>query len=550
MKKNNRYFIAILVMSILMFISVPFSVFADSNTSDNYKALVDTGFESGEYSGWTSFGSKSELVITNEKAYSGFSSLKSQNREVTWSGPSLNLTDIVIPGEEYLFRVYAISESAEEMELFLTIKYVDINGAESYNNMVAEIIGKDEWTFIECTAVVPDNIKDAIFYIESGTGTDEFCIDDVSIYGVEKLKNDSVSENETSLEFDFENNTDGWIPRGEIELEVNDNFSYSGSSSLFVSEKTEHWNAPMVRLASVMPGVNYTYSGYVMFIAKSGDNAHPFSICLQYNLNGEEIYAIIKSKMLQNGTWSKISGDYVLPENATDVYFYVRADDDNDENFEKLSFYIDNVKIVDSTAAVRIRRRNMLLMAAASLVLVVLIFLILRYFIRKNLETKAALRASTIDSMTGACNRNTYEEYIAELDKNPEKCENLYVMACDVNFLKYINDNYGHDSGDKAIIRCAGVLLRVFGKKGTVYRIGGDEFVCFSTVNLLDAVNVEFARENLDYKGYPFSAAVGIAHYDPQVDIGGADIKAIIARSDKEMYKNKVEIKKNVDFID
>lgn len=548
MKKYYRYFITLMVTSILMFISVPFCSLA----ADDYKALVDTGFESGEYEGWSSFGSKSELTITTEKAYGGFSSLKSYNRSENWSGPSLNITDIVTPGKEYLFRVYVISDTAEEMDVLLTLKYVDDSGAESYNNMITATVGNDEWVFVECSAAIPENITDAIFYIESGTGTENFFIDDVSIYGSELPKKDVIfEENKSSLEFDFENGVEGWIPRGILSMSISEDFSYSGNSSLIVSDKTENWNAPMVRIASVSPGVNYTYSAYVMYIDRECDENHYFSIRLQYNLNGEEIYSTIKSKMLENGTWSKISGDFILPLNATDVYFYVREDSaDEEELLENITFYVDNVKIVDSTAAVRLRRRNMILMAVAAFVVIIGLFFLLRYFIRKNNETKAALRASTIDSMTGASNRNTYEEYVAELEKNPEKCEKLYVMACDVNFLKYINDNYGHDSGDKAIIRCAGVLLRVFGKKGTVYRIGGDEFMCFSTVDLSDAVNVEFARENIDYKGYPFSAAVGTAHYDPLIDLGGPDIKALIARSDKAMYNHKVEIKKSVDFID
>ncbi len=551
MKKNNSYFITLLMMSILMFMSVPFSAFADDKTSENYKALIDTGFESGEYEGWTSFGMKSELSITNEKAYGGFSCLKSHSRTAAWSGPSLNITDIITPGEEYLFRVYAISDTADEMEVILTLKYVDNEGTESYNNMTAAVIGNDKWAFIETSAVIPENIKDAIFYIESGDGLDDFCVDDISIYGYNMKENESIQEDDDdSLSFDFESGTEGWIPRGEVLMEISKDFSYSGKQSLYVYDKVENWNAPMIRITSVVPGVNYTYSAYVMYIDKQCDEDHYFSIRLQYNLNGEEIYKTIKSKLLHNGTWSKISGDYILPAEATDIYFYIRADDDNGDVFENLEFYVDNVKIVDSTAMVKLRRRNIALMAVASLAALVVLFFILRHFIRKSNETKAALRASTLDSMTGACNRNTYEEYVAELEKNPEKCEDLYVMACDVNFLKYINDNYGHDCGDRAIIRCAGVLLRVVGKKGTVYRIGGDEFICFSTVNLMDAVNVEFARENLDYKGYPFSAAVGVAHYDPQVDLGGADIKVIIARSDKAMYKNKVEIKKSVDFID
>ncbi len=549
MKKNYRYFWVLLLTSILVFTSIPFNAAADSK-SDEYRALVDTGFESGEFEGWTAFGSKSDVLISNEKAYNGFSCLKSYNRTEAWSGPSLNITDIITPGEEYLFRVYAIADKVEEMEILLTLKYVDDTGAESYNNMVTETVRNDTWTLIESTAVVPDNITDAIFYLESVSGTDDFCIDDISIYGGNKPKNNLVyEENDGLLSFDFEKGTEGWIPRGEVKMEITEDFSYSGKRSLYISDKVENWNAPMVRIASVVPGINYTYSAYVMYIDKQCDDDHNFSIRLQYNLNGEEIYATIKSKLLQNGTWSKISGVYVIPDGATDLYFYIRADDE-EENFENIDFYIDDVEIVDSTAAVNLHRRNMILMAVAALAIVFVLFFLLRFFIRKSLETKAALRASSIDSMTGACNRNTYEEYVAELEKNPEKCENLYVMACDVNFLKYINDNYGHDCGDKAIIRCAGVLLRVFGKKGTVYRIGGDEFVCFSTVDLSDAVNVEFARENIDYKGYPFSAAVGVAHYDPQIDLGGADIKALIARSDKAMYEHKIEIKKTVDFID
>lgn len=548
MNNNFRHFLSLLLTSILIFISVPFSTFADDTPDDGYKAIVDTGFESGEYDGWTSFGSKSELSITDEKAYGGFLSLRSHNRTEIWSGPSLNLTDIVVPGEEYLFRVYAICESSEEMTVNLTLKYVDVNGAESYNNIAGATVNRDEWMFIEGTAIIPDNIKDAVFYIESGTGTEVFCIDDVSIYGKSKPKNEVVTEVEnTSLEFDFENDLEGWIPRGDILLEVDGKFSYSGGNSLFVSERTEDWNVPMVRLTNMIQGGNYTYSAYVMYIDKKNDEDRSFSICVQYNFNGEAIYYPIKSKLLQNGTWSKISGDFILPVDATDVYFYVRADD---EESNELSFYVDNVKIVDSTAIVRLRKRNAVLISLAAVVFAAGMGFVMSLFIKKSRETKAAIRASSLDSMTGACNRNTYEEFIAEMEKNPEKCENLYVMACDVNFLKYINDNYGHDSGDKAIIRCAGVLLRVFGKKGTVYRIGGDEFMCFSTVNLTDAVNVEFARENIDYKGYPFSAAVGTAHYDPQIDLGGPDIKALIARSDKAMYNHKIEIKKSVDFID
>lgn len=535
-------------MSLLIFISSsPVNTFAD----DDYKALVDTGFESGKFDGWTSFGNKSEIIVTNEKMYNGFSALKTQNREVAWSGPALNITDIINAGEEYLFRAYAISDSAEEISVMMTLKFVDEAGTESYVNMSTAVVGKDKWELMECSAVIPENAADIIFYFETASGTDDFCIDDVSVYGKGKENPEIVyEENETALEFDFEDGTGGWIPRGEVQMEVTDSFSYSGDYSLYVSGKNQHWNAPMVRIASVKPKVNYTYSVYVMYMDKECPENHSFSIRLQYNLNGEEIYSTIKSKKLRNGTWSKITGDYMLPANATNVYFYVRADDDYQLEFENLSFYVDDVKIVDSTAALKIRKRNMTIFAIVGIATVTGLFFLARYFIKKSKETKAAIRSACIDSMTSAYNRNSYEEDIAELEKDTERCKKVFVTACDVNFLKYINDNYGHDSGDKAIIRCAAVLLKVVGKKGKVYRIGGDEFMCITNNDLTDAINVEFARESADYKGYPFSAAVGTAHFDPFVDLGGPDIKALVVRSDKAMYNHKVEIKKNVDFID
>ncbi len=548
MKKIRfSYFVSIVITLLIYALSSPVNVFAE----EEYKALIDTGFESGEFEEWISFGNRSEIVISKDKVHQGFSSLKVQNRKEAWSGPALNITDIVTPGEEYLFRTYVISDTDEELEMLMTLKIVDSAGKESYQNMASIVVDNNKWQLVESICVIPTDVTDITFYFETANGKDDFYIDDVSIYGYKNSKQENNRDNEEeALEFDFEESLCGWIPRGEVKMELTDSFSYSGKYSLYVSGKNEYWNAPMVRITSVQPRVNYTYSAYVMYIDEECNEDHSFSLRLQYNLNGEEIYSIIKSKNLQNGTWSKISGDFFLPADATNVYLYIRADDEEEQQFENLSFYIDDVEIVDSTAALRIRRRNMTIFAFAGIVAIAGLFLLARYFIKKSNETKAAIRGACIDSMTNAYNRNTYEEDIAELEKDTEKCRKIFVTACDVNFLKYINDNYGHDSGDKAIIRCAAVLLKVVGKKGKVYRIGGDEFMCITDNDMTDAINVEFARESADYKGYPFSAAVGTAYYDPFTDLSGPDIKALVARSDKAMYEHKVEIKKNAGFID
>lgn len=50
------------------------------------------------------------------------------------------------------------------------------------------------------------------------------------------------------------------------------------------------------------------------------------------------------------------------------------------------------------------------------------------------------------------------------------------VVYLDVNGLKEINDNLGHDSGDELLKACAKIIQNSF-EIGSYYRIGGDEFV-------------------------------------------------------------------------
>lgn len=547
MKKYSALFLSLFLL--LIFFLVPLSGFADDpkNDKDEYIALVSTDFESEQFEGWTAFGNRSKISITNERSHSGNASVITSDRDMPWSGPSLNISEIVVPGSELFFRAYVISESPEGANIMMSLKYVDGSGKESYETIANRSVENDKWMLMENTAVIPSDAENVCLYFETESGLTDFCVDDITIYGYQQAAKEPEEYSGSSVAYDFETDHNGWIPRGNVELKLSKDFSYSGERSLYVTNKSDFWNAPMVRAGMVKPRVNYTYSACVMYIDKECEDNQIFYIRLQYNLNGEEIYSTIASKVLQKGTWSKISGDFILPDNASDVYFYIQSNNEDDQQF--VSYYVDNVSIVDSSAKLKRHRFNMIINCVVIIVVVSVIFIVVRILIRRSKETKAAIRASCIDAMTNAFNRNTYEERIEELEKSPEKCKNIYVTACDVNFLKYINDNYGHENGDKAIIRCASVLLRAVGKRGKVYRVGGDEFMCISEADFTDAINVELARENIDYKGYPFSVAVGTAHYDPLTDSGEPDIKSLIAQSDKAMYKHKTDIKKKVDFF-
>lgn len=78
------------------------------------------------------------------------------------------------------------------------------------------------------------------------------------------------------------------------------------------------------------------------------------------------------------------------------------------------------------------------------------------------------------DHLTGLHNRRYFSEELARLDD--PKHYPLGVMMIDLNGLKIINDAYGHDIGDEALVKSARVMEEVIADRGVLARVGGDEF--------------------------------------------------------------------------
>ena len=301
----------------------------------------------------------------------------------------------------------------------------------------------------------------------------------------------------------------------------------------------------------VKPSISYEYTAYAMFNARNYADNYNFRLLLRYTTSDdEEAEIVLDEKKLQKGNWSRLTGEILLPEGAGNINLIIETDgtaeNSSSSKITPIAFYIDDVKIIDSTI---INQRE----ASVLIIRILIIFfsvltsavIIMIVFHRVGVSNSILADAST-DTMTRAYNRNSYEIQIAHLENCPEECKKLWVTLCDVNFLKHINDNYGHLKGDDAIIRCANVLTDTVQKKGIVYRTGGDEFVCMTKVNMHEKIREALALEARQYKGYPFSVAVGTATYVQEEDGNTPSIKLILERSDKEMYRHKEEIKKEM----
>ncbi len=151
------------------------------------------------------------------------------------------------------------------------------------------------------------------------------------------------------------------------------------------------------------------------------------------------------------------------------------------------------------------------------------------------------------DVMTGCLNRLAYHNLFLPYasDINSEDC--IEIVYIDLNDLKYVNDNYGHDYGDKYLLSFVNVIKnRVLISEG-IYRIGGDEFIVTTKNqsveflrNLLDLANDDLNKNFYinDFKG---NFSYGIASTK---EIETDDINEIEKLADSRMYAMKKHKKK------
>ena len=103
---------------------------------------------------------------------------------------------------------------------------------------------------------------------------------------------------------------------------------------------------------------------------------------------------------------------------------------------------------------------------------------LLSYFLASEIANHLLLRRldemSHTDALTGLNNRNAMIRRIRELKETPEAP--LGVVNLDLNGLKIVNDEQGHDAGDRLLTRAAELLCEVFDREH-MFRTGGDEFI-------------------------------------------------------------------------
>jgi diguanylate cyclase (GGDEF)-like protein/PAS domain S-box-containing protein len=146
------------------------------------------------------------------------------------------------------------------------------------------------------------------------------------------------------------------------------------------------------------------------------------------------------------------------------------------------------------------------------------------------------------DYLTGIYNRRYYEKAAGNVDRKSNLP--ISIILIDVNDLKYINDKYGHEVGDKALQRTALAIKSACREDDIVARWGGDEFVVLlqrTDDDKLEKIISRIKENILNEKNGVVDISVSLG-YKTKTDMGES-INSVFIDAEKQMYSNKVVFK-------
>lgn len=149
------------------------------------------------------------------------------------------------------------------------------------------------------------------------------------------------------------------------------------------------------------------------------------------------------------------------------------------------------------------------------------------------------------DALTGLPNRSLFFDRLAHaLRRGQREAGRVALLFVDLDRFKYINDRFGHDTGDRVLIKVAGWLQSVVREEDSVARIGGDEFAVILeglkaptdsdrvAATLIAALSSPFV---IDDQTLNVGASIGIATYPED----GDNIDLLLNRADIAMFHAK-----------
>jgi diguanylate cyclase (GGDEF)-like protein len=184
-----------------------------------------------------------------------------------------------------------------------------------------------------------------------------------------------------------------------------------------------------------------------------------------------------------------------------------------------------------------------LLLALAPFLLVAYITALLAHEIETAKERIRLL--SETDELTGLANLRAFSRLHRQEHERAVRHHRPYaIIVMDLNGLKQINDTFGHDTGDRAIVLFANVIARLIRSTDAAARLGGDEFVVLlsesdgeQATRVMHRIRAATERCTIEVGGrmLRLSVSIGAAAF-PQ---DSEELRDLITRADQAMYRDK-----------
>lgn len=167
--------------------------------------------------------------------------------------------------------------------------------------------------------------------------------------------------------------------------------------------------------------------------------------------------------------------------------------------------------------------------------------------VKKGSKAEFIRKLAYQDGLTSLSNRTAFNERMEQLQVEEK---NVAIIMFDVNDLKKVNDNLGHQYGDEMLVTSAKIISEVFETVGgECYRIGGDEFVVILFKDNVYEAATDGLHTFREYvKKYNEQSRllyhIRIAYGFAVLDEANCDVKQLYEIADQKMYECKKQMKK------
>ncbi len=490
--------------------------------------------------------------------------------------PNLMYLDTTIANDEYVIE-YTLTEMNNRIVLSLGNK----------NDKLNQIIKKyyENWKNKNYVKYYNDNLLD--YYIDNNNITDKTKADLLSknyVYGyVENMPYETIIDNElkgiageyvnrikrlTGIDFTYQkydtiSDLKKAVDKGEVDLFFNyynfDSANYKATNSTFIEEYvvlSKASNEYVINSFEALKGIKASIISdnalYQYFRDNSKASLVPFN-SMKDLLNSSDDEVLIIDKEVYNVYRNSKFKDYEVLYNGimtNDYNFMIKA---SNTSFYELFNYIINTNSYYRYRNAGLNSLNVsfldrftfeeVYIIILSLIFIPLIILTILYFVykhkRKIKVVKKEERKKYTDMLTSLKNRNYLNFNIKTW--NASKKYPQAIVIIDLNNVKYVNDNYGHEAGDKLIVKAASILVNTQLENSEIIRTDGNEFLIYLVGYSEQQVNTYTNKLTKEFKTLPyeFGAALG---YSMIID----DIKTIddaINEATLEMRSNKEDYK-------